>query len=283
MAGWNADTAAGPLGAGAVTLVEGSSFCISLANGDIHPEHPHGLFVLDTRILSGWSLTVNGQPLEPLAAETKEPYRALFAGRAPRLDGYADSPLIVERLREVGAGIQEQITVRNYSLEPAECVIALRIEADFADLFEVKEARIQRRWDETRHVDGEALTIRALWQDVRKGVVSKPPEQTSRREALTYRVSVPPHGHWSTVLTVVPGTEGAGPAAAASSSMPTGTGCPPGTGAGRSGWPRSRCCRWATGPSNGPCGAATTTWAPCGSRTRTIRTGSWWPPGRPGS
>ncbi len=101
----------------------------------------------DTRILSRWNLTVNGQPLEPLAAETKEPYRALFAGRVPRSDGYADSPLIVERLREVGAGIQEQITVRNYSSEPAECVVSLSVEADFADLFEVKEARIQRRWE----------------------------------------------------------------------------------------------------------------------------------------
>ncbi|MGW7592900.1 glycogen debranching N-terminal domain-containing protein, partial [Streptomyces rubiginosohelvolus] len=49
----------------------------------------HGLFVQDTRILSKWSLTINGQPLEPLAAETKEPYRALFAGRVPRTDGYA--------------------------------------------------------------------------------------------------------------------------------------------------------------------------------------------------
>jgi hypothetical protein len=60
MAGWTADTAAGPLGAGAVTLVEGSSFCISLPNGDMHPELPHGLFVQDTRILSGWRLTING-------------------------------------------------------------------------------------------------------------------------------------------------------------------------------------------------------------------------------
>ena len=102
MAGWNADTAAGPMGAGAVTLVEGSSFCISMPNGDIHPEHPHGLFVLDTRVLSCWSLSVNGQPLEPLSAETKETYKALFISRIARLDGYADSPLIVERLREVG-------------------------------------------------------------------------------------------------------------------------------------------------------------------------------------
>jgi glycogen debranching enzyme len=214
MAGWNADTAAGPLGAGAVTLVEGSSFCISLPNGDIHSEHPHGLFVHDTRILSGWRLTVNGQPLEPLAAETKEPYRALFVGRVSRSDGYADSSLIVERLREVGAGIQEQVTVRNYSLEPTECEIALNIEADFADLFEVKEARIQRRWDETRQTDGDTLTIEALWQDVRKGVTVQVSGADITPEALTYRVTVPPHGHWSTVLTVVPSIEGASPAAA---------------------------------------------------------------------
>ncbi|MFC7849455.1 glycogen debranching N-terminal domain-containing protein [Arthrobacter sp. NPDC057388] len=209
MAGWNADTAAGPLGAGTVTLVEGSSFCISLPNGDISADHPHGLFVQDARILSGWNLTVDGQALEPLAAETKEPYRALFVGRVPRSDGYADSPLIVERLREVGAGIHEQVTVRNFSLEPVDCVITLTIGADFADLFEVKEARILRRWDETRQPDGGALTIRAAWQDVRKGVVVQAPGAEVSADAVTYRASVPAHGHWSTVLTVLPSIDGA--------------------------------------------------------------------------
>ncbi|MGM9471743.1 amylo-alpha-1,6-glucosidase [Pseudarthrobacter sp. YS3] len=213
MAGWNAETAAGPLGAGTVTLVEGSSFCISLPNGDIHADNPHGLFVRDARILSGWRLTVNGQPIEPLAAETKEPYRALFVGRVPRSDGYADSPLIVERLREVGAGIQEQVTVRNYSLKPAECVLSLMVEADFADLFEVKEARIQRRWDETRETDGGALTIRASWQDIAKGMSVQAPGAEITPAAVTFRASVPAHGHWSTVLTVLPSSEKAGSAA----------------------------------------------------------------------
>ncbi|UZX01526.1 amylo-alpha-1,6-glucosidase [Arthrobacter sp. CDRTa11] len=211
MAGWNADTAAGPIGAGTVTLVEGSSFCISLQNGDIHAEFPHGVFYLDTRILSGWCLTVNGMALEPLAAETKEPYRALLAGRVPRADGYADSPLIVERLREVGAGIQEQVTVRNYSPVPAECLISLTVGADFADLFEVKEARIQRRWDETRHVDGDTLAIRSSWQDIQKGILVQAPGAEVTTGALTYRVSVAPHGQWSTVLTVVPSNDAASP------------------------------------------------------------------------
>jgi glycogen debranching enzyme len=192
-------------------LVEGSSFCISMQNGDIHSEHPHGVFYLDTRILSGWILTVNGQQLEPLAAETKEPYRALFAGRVPRSDGYADSPLIVERLREVGAGIQEQVTVRNYSLKPAECLISLRVEADFADLFEVKDARIQRRWKETRDVDGDSLTISAAWQDIRKGLLVQAPGADVTKDALTYSVTIAPHSQWSTVLTAVPSTEAASP------------------------------------------------------------------------
>ncbi len=85
-------------------LGEGTSFCISLPSGDINPDHPHGLFFQDTRILSAWSLTVNGQSVEPLTAQTKEPYRAVFAGRITLPDGYADTPLIVERTRELGFG-----------------------------------------------------------------------------------------------------------------------------------------------------------------------------------
>ncbi|MFF1384100.1 glycogen debranching N-terminal domain-containing protein [Arthrobacter sp. NPDC058288] len=76
---------------------------------------------------------------------------------------------------EVSEFPRRQITVRNYSLEPAECVISLRIDADFADLFEVKEARIQRRWEETRQPDRDTLTIRAVWQEVRKDVVIHAP------------------------------------------------------------------------------------------------------------
>ena len=150
MAGWNADTAAGSLGPGAVTLVEGSSFCISSANGDIHPEYPHGVFFEDTRILSRWNLTVNGAAVGAAGREDEGAVPGPVCRPRPPPGRYADSPLIVERLREVGAGILEQITVRNYSPAPAECVVSLRVEADFADLFEVKEARIQRRWDESR-------------------------------------------------------------------------------------------------------------------------------------
>lgn len=270
MAGWNADTAAGPLGAGTVTLVEGSSFCISDPNGDIRPEHPHGVFFQDTRILSHWIMTIDGQPIEPLAAETKEPYRALFAGRVTRLDGHRDSPLIVERLREVGAGIQEQFTHRNFSNEPAECVVSLKVEADFADLFEVKEARIQRRWDQTRHVNGDTLTIRAAWQDVRKGILIQAPGADVTPEGLGYRVTVAPHSQWSSVITAVPSMEATSPPpsfvhldADGMSAM---------TAADRSGWRKFPWSAWETARLNGRCDGAMTTSMPFASKIQTIRT-----------
>ena len=170
MAGWNADNAAGPLGAGAVTLVEGSSFCISQQGGDIVPHHPHGVFFQDTRIISDWRLTINGRPLEPLGGWNRAPYHGIFVGRAARADGRADSPLTVERRRMVGAGIREEITVRNYASGPARCVVALSVDTDFADLFEVKDGRARRQWERTRRTGRAEVSIEGLWQGVRKGV-----------------------------------------------------------------------------------------------------------------
>jgi glycogen debranching enzyme len=193
-------------------LVEGTSFCISLPNGDIHPEHPHGLFFQDTRILSRWNLAVNGQALEPLAAQTKEPYRAIFAGRVTRTDGYADSPLIVERLRELGIGITEHVTVHNHSTDPVECNISFTISSDFADVFEVKEARTPREWEESRGYDGKILSISGRWHEVRKSVVvSSATPWTAAGEELTCVTTIPPRGEWTTVLTVAPGYGAAAP------------------------------------------------------------------------
>jgi glycogen debranching enzyme len=210
MAGWNADNAAGPTGQGAVTLVEGSSFCISLQNGDIFPHHPHGVFHQDTRILSRWCLTINGQPLEPLGAWTPSPYQGTYMGRAVRADGRADSPLTVERKRQVGAGILEDITIHNYALEPAACDVALSVEADFADLFEVKDGRFHRQWNQTRRFENDSVRMEAAWQDVRKGVTITAPGGEASADGLLFHAVVPAHGEWSVRATVAPVLDDAG-------------------------------------------------------------------------
>jgi glycogen debranching enzyme len=67
---------------GAVTLIEGSTFCVSDANGDIEPGGTHGLYVLDTRLLVMWRLRLDGRAAEPLTSFSAAPYQATFLGRA---------------------------------------------------------------------------------------------------------------------------------------------------------------------------------------------------------
>src|SRR4030081_1520308 len=140
-------------GGGVVTLVEGPAFSISLPSGDMLPGFPHGLFFRDTRFLSELRLRVNGQWPEPLAATTLDPFSAAFVLRDQPRAGEADSRLMVFRNRYVGRGMREDITVRNYGPEPAFCALEFLIDADFADLFEVKESRIEKVGDLSASAD----------------------------------------------------------------------------------------------------------------------------------
>ncbi|MCU1531791.1 MAG: Amylo-alpha,6-glucosidase [Arthrobacter sp.] len=201
---WNADTLAGPPGPGVVTVVEGSSFCISSAGGDILPGLTQGLFYQDTRILSGWCLTVNGLPLEPLLPRVLEPYRAFFIGRARRLDGRADSPLVVERERLVGAGLREDLVVRNYSGQPVGCVLELGVESDFADLFDVKTGQTIPAVDAAWQVQGDELLLEAVRGSRRHGILVHGRGAQVGKDLLRFEALIPARGQWSTNIIVTP-------------------------------------------------------------------------------
>ncbi|ADL49525.1 glycogen debranching N-terminal domain-containing protein [Micromonospora aurantiaca (nom. illeg.)] len=103
----------GPLNAGepalvgdAVTLVEGSTFCLSDAAGDVDPGAAHGLFVRDARALSRWQLRLDGHRPQPLSVLAPDAYAARFVLRRPPLAGLADSTLLLTRERLVGDGLR---------------------------------------------------------------------------------------------------------------------------------------------------------------------------------
>ena len=78
-----------PAASGVVTLVEGVTFALSGRTGDIRPGAEQGLFFRDTRFLSRFELTVDGQALEPLSAALTAPFSATFVGRRPPRPGQA--------------------------------------------------------------------------------------------------------------------------------------------------------------------------------------------------
>ncbi len=191
-----------------VTLVEGSSFCISSASGDIAEGAAAGLFVLDTRVLSRWLLMVDDRAPEPLAAFPREPFRATFLSRARR-PGKSESTLLVERDRRVGTGLREDISLRNLSDEPVGCVVTLCAGADFADLFQVKEDRVRERGVFEAHHEGNQLRMDFSFRGMSRGVVVHAADASTVNDGeIHFRVVVPARGTWRTTVLVRPVVDG---------------------------------------------------------------------------
>jgi glycogen debranching enzyme len=188
-----------------VTLVEGPAFCISGRTGNMHASFPEGLFYRDTRFLAEMELRVNGHVPEPLAATTTDPFSASFVLRDHPLRGRADSHLVVFRHRYVGRGMREDIVVANFGEEPAFCAIELSLNCDFADLFEVKEGRIERTGDLRLESDRARMTFSYRRGGFRRSTLvdfSTVPKINGN--IASYELIIPARGQWSTCLQVTP-------------------------------------------------------------------------------
>jgi glycogen debranching enzyme len=203
---WTTSASAAIAGAdGIVTLVEGSAFCISGRSGEIDPAHPQGLFFRDTRFLSELRLWVNGVTPEPLAAAAADPFSGVFVLRGRPARGAADSHLVVYRRRYVGRGMREDLEIENFGEEAAFCAVELFLGADFADLFEVKEGRVQKQG--TLHVEssGSRVTFTYTRHSFERAThvdFSEAPRIDGQH--VVYETVVPPRGRWSTCIQVTP-------------------------------------------------------------------------------
>ncbi|WP_436497953.1 amylo-alpha-1,6-glucosidase [Actinokineospora sp. HUAS TT18] len=187
-------------GSAVTTLVDGSTFCQSAGDGEIHPDRPHGLFVSDTRVLSTWRLTVDGQAVEPLSATADQPFTATFTGRTRPRPGLADSTLLVVRKRSLGAGMTEELELHNLSGEPANVRVMVTVGADFADLFEVKESRVRVHAGIVTEARADALVYTLPGAPRMTVTATGEPQFTPGQ--IGFQVMVPARGHWSTRFAV---------------------------------------------------------------------------------
>lgn len=120
-----------------ITLVDGASFVICDASGDIRPRTVQGLFIGDTRICSELILTLDGQHPEPLSVSMISPFQAAFVSRTQ------DRDLLLIREIHVSGGMRMDLRIENLTHRTRELSIHLAVGADLADLFAVKEGRAQ--------------------------------------------------------------------------------------------------------------------------------------------
>jgi glycogen debranching enzyme len=122
----------------ALTILEGSTFCICDERGDIDGE-TQGLFAEDTRFLSLLRLTVNGAKPLLLSSGVVEYFSAAFYLRNPPAGGLPHDTISITRHRFVGEGMQDHIIVQNQGMEPLSFELGLELATDFADILTVKE------------------------------------------------------------------------------------------------------------------------------------------------
>jgi glycogen debranching enzyme/putative sterol carrier protein len=192
-----------------VDILEGNTFVVSDVRGDIDgtPVEPHGFFANDTRFLSKWILTVNGERPASLSVDETRYYGAQFFLAPSTGTTYVDSSLAVIRKRVVLDGFHDWLTVINYGAEPAVLELVLDAEADFADLFEVKDATAgQKKGQPSARAEADRLVFgyergtfkRETW--IR--AVSGSPEY--REDGLRFSVTLRPQERWDAEIDVIP-------------------------------------------------------------------------------
>jgi glycogen debranching enzyme len=185
--------------------LDGSTFVVGDRHGDVRIDagREHGFFCDDTRFLSRWILHVGESPLELLGLDQSAHFAAQFF-LTPRVGPDEEAPCSIMRRRLIDHVWMEEVTVTNHRHEHSEVRVALEVDADFADLFEVKDGVVAKREVSCRHDDG-TLTLayeRASFQRSLTIAASRPAAVT--RGGFAYSLRLAPGEQWSTTFTLTP-------------------------------------------------------------------------------
>jgi glycogen debranching enzyme len=194
-----------------VKILDGNTFVVSDAAGDIEASltDPTGLFSFDTRFLSKWVLTVNGERLNPLSVDDLQYFETRFFLVPGTGTVYIDAKLSVIRQRAVGDGFHEELTILNHESKPVSLAIRVDAACDFADLFEVKDA-LEKKGTYYTRVDRKTLVLGYERETFRRETkISATARATVDDQGLAFKVRIEPHGSWTTDLNVVTANVGA--------------------------------------------------------------------------
>lgn len=189
-----------------INVIDGSTFLISDRHGDAQAQtrsrNTEGLFYRDMRHLSIFRLTVKRASLKLLSTDATRYYAASFflvldTGSVRRF--YRNSEVSVIRKRNLLRVLREEITFHNHSHREVPVELELRFAADFADLFEVKDDRIEETGLLKRGCEEESILFSYTRDDFKRGTSIK----VGVPESAELYMDCPDAGHEPVKATVV--------------------------------------------------------------------------------
>src|SRR5262249_25004157 len=194
-----------------VSALEGDTFVVSDRRGDIatSPDEAHGLFKGDTRFLSRWILTVDGKNPNPLSTDDVNYFSSQFFLVPGTGTVYIDAPLSVVRQRAVGGGFHEDVKIFNHRAKPIDLDLRIEADADFADLFQVRDAEFTGKGTLYRRVEWTRLILGYQRERfVRETQISSRAPAEIDDKGFHFKVHLEPHGEWSTEMNVIVAIDG---------------------------------------------------------------------------
>jgi glycogen debranching enzyme len=186
------------------SVLEGNNFVVSDLRGDIEasPTDTLGLFAWDTRFLSRWVLTIDGQHMNALSTDDLDYYFVQFFLVPGTGTIYVDADLSIIRKRAVGNGFHEDVTILNHKSKAVDLKVRMEAASDFADLFEVKDA-LKKQGEFYHRIEPDRLVLGyRREQFVRETWISASTKADIDEHGLSFAVHIEPHGEWTTGLDV---------------------------------------------------------------------------------
>jgi glycogen debranching enzyme len=193
-----------------IAIHQGQTVLISEQDGQINSPSDKGVYFLDTRIISSWQIYANGEPWELLNGGPVNYYAAhIFLTNKSILT--EDGTILPRTLgltigRSVSGGLHEDLDITNNSMRSVRFQLEIALRCDFADIFEVKSARIVRRgqitteWSEAEQRLRTAYSNRDFQRAVTITVSRASSKAVYANGRLSFDVALQPNEAWHTCL-----------------------------------------------------------------------------------
>jgi glycogen debranching enzyme len=161
-------------------------------DGRVSADQLHGLFAGDTRVLSTYRLGIGGHAWQLLARSRPGAATAHWDFQNPALQGEAgDIPagtLLLSLTRKLAGALHDDLRLCAFPDRSMRTRLTLRLDADFADIFEVKDQSLPPRLNALRVPQPDGLTLAYERQGFRRGL------------RLRFRASGPPPAFVGTLV-----------------------------------------------------------------------------------
>src|ERR1700694_2709194 len=190
-----------------ISILEGNTFVVCDLRGDIDasPTDTTGLFSYDTRFLSRWILTIDGVRPNVLSTDDLDYFVAQFFLVPGTGTVYVDADLSILRKRSVVAnGSHEDVTILNHKHTPVDLTLHFDTAADFADVFEIKDALTKKAQLYQRINKANKALILGYRRErfVRETHITPTVNATFDEHSISFHVHIEPHREWTVGLDV---------------------------------------------------------------------------------